>query len=482
MKTKWIHLLTLGLTVTSTAATVASPPLPMVVNTLSGSLHVQQGLPCGQLTETTPVTAGRIELTPAGGHDVPGGKRFTLTRANVLFAPFELSATCYGFSETRTYQEVGVQVVRAASFVGTPSSPGVYTVTIPKEEVLIYEAAIANGLLEQGYKHPKHDVTGTINLQNRTVQMQVVVGTRVHFKAGCVDFCGPFADCEACVIDEHKDGTLTASLSGTLVFPDSDGDGIPDPDDLCPMFANRDQQPVPPQVRPPLDATVASCVVARLGPALGIDVCHDLPVQVTDDAPDVFRPGANVVTYTAVDAQGYTASARQAVTVRDATPPVFSSLPADLRLDNCGPARLDPPTMEDDCGGTPAVGHDAPRAFPLGRTPVTWTATDASGNRATATQVVEVEDAAAPAVTCASAGTGLYLVGASDACSGSPEISLGPYLLISGSTIGIAETAKPGVRLLGVGKDGIVRYEVGPGEAVIAARDGAGNVGTARCR
>lgn len=481
MKTKWIYLLFGGLSAAAPALVAAEVPthLPMLVKNLSGSLHVQQGLPlwCDDLIKTTPVTTGRIEISPAGGLDVPGGKMFTVTRGNVSFAPFEISGSCAGVSETRTYQEVGVEVARASSFVATPSGPGVFAVTIPKDDFLIYEASIANGVLEQGYKRPKQDVTGTINLQNRTVHMQVVVGTKVHFEACLSDYL-------PCLFNEDKEGTLTATLSGTIVFPDSEGDGIPDPDDLCPMFANRAQDPVPPLIRVPSEVTVASCASHRFGPPIGIDVCRDLPIQVTDDAPDIFRPGANVVTYTAVDTQGYTAMARQTVTVRDTTPPVFTSLPADLRLDNCGPARLDLPTAEDDCGGTPTLGHNAPRSFAIGRTEVTWTAADAYGNRAVAKQVVDVTDTVAPDVSCVPADRlgALYRVAASDGCTSSPTMSLGPYALENGATIGIAETTKPGVTFVGVGKDGIARYEVGIGEALITARDGSGNVATARCR
>lgn len=483
MKTKWTHLLIGGLAAAlpALAAAEVPHPLPMVVQNLSGTLHVQQGLPlwCGELTKTTPVTAGRIELAPAGGQEVPGGRRFVLARANVSFAPFALSASCAGFSGTRTYEEVGVEAARATSFIGTPSSPDVFTVTIPKDDVLIYEASIADGLLEQGYTPPRQDVTGTIDLENRTLQMQVVVGTTVHFKEGCVNVCWPVGDCEVCAIDEQKDGTLTAMLSGTIAFPDTDGDGIPDPDDPCPMFPNRAQEPVAPLIRVFPEVTLDSCASARLGPTIGIDVCRDLPIEVTDDAPDVFRPGANVVTYTAVDAQGVAARAQQAVNVVDATPPVFTSVPGDITLDDCGPAELGLPTVEDDCGGTPTLTHDAPRSFAVGRTAVTWTATDSSGNRAAATQTVSVTDTVAPEVSCVAERPDLFRVASADGCTALPAIRLGPYALTNGDIVQIVETGRSGVTLIEDGKGKL--FLVGPGEAVITATDDSGNVAAAAC-
>ena len=46
-----------------------------------------------------------------------------------------------------------------------------------------------------------------------------------------------------------------------------------------------------------------------------------------------------------------------------------------------------------------SITNDAPEVFPLGETVVTWTATDSSGNSATATQQVLVEDTISPSIT-----------------------------------------------------------------------------------
>ena len=52
---------------------------------------------------------------------------------------------------------------------------------------------------------------------------------------------------------------------------------------------------------------------------------------------------------------------------------------------------LGTPVTADNCG-VKSVTNDAPTAFPLGETTVTWTVEDNSGNKATATQVVTVSD------------------------------------------------------------------------------------------
>ena len=78
--------------------------------------------------------------------------------------------------------------------------------------------------------------------------MKVVVETRVHFQGGCLG--------DLCIINEDDDGVLTATISGDIALPDTDGDGIPDGRDNCPFVANPDQKPVAtPVITAPADGT-----------------------------------------------------------------------------------------------------------------------------------------------------------------------------------------------------------------------------------
>jgi len=138
-----------------------------------------------------------------------------------------------------------------------------------------------------------------------------------------------------------------------------------------------------------------------IGQATATDICDAAPA-VANDAPAVFPLGETTVTWTATDDSGNQATAKQTVTVVDTTPPALAPL-ANLSVeqtDRAGtPVTLTAPGATDICDRDPVVASNAPAVFPLGETTVTWTATDSSGNKATATQTVTVVDTTSPTLT-----------------------------------------------------------------------------------
>ena len=453
---------------------------PLVITAPSGTLRVQQGVPCflPPVEVTTPITGGRIEIAPADGIDVAGGnKAFGLTRLNLSFASFSVHRECLLIGDTRSYTEINAELSRTVSFTATPAGPGVYTFTIPKETFEIYQASLQNGSLDTGYKRPTEDVTGSIDFTLGTVQMHAVLATRVHFEAGCTDL--------GCVINEDQDGLLTVDVSGPIVFPDADGDSVPDRTDNCRFTPNPAQGAVAtPVVSPPFAITVNSCADHRIGRAIASDVCDGGLVALTNNAPATFLVGPNTVTWRGEDALHRVATASQIVTVIDTTDPLFTSVPPNVSMNNCGPATLGLPTATDDCAGTVTFTNDAPAIFLVGTTWVTWTATDASSNTATASQSVTVVDTVPPTVSCVAAPPqgGTVQVSATDACA-IPIIRLGSFVLAEGERIKITQVGQSGVRLVGtVGADSIRHFHVGKGEAVITATDPSNNVGAVICQ
>src|SRR5256886_2532237 len=143
------------------------------------------------------------------------------------------------------------------------------------------------------------------------------------------------------------------------------------------------------------------------GVALGAPITNDnCPGQsAVNDAPTQFPKGTTIVTWTVTDASGNTASCTQSVTVQDHEKPTITcpanltDVPTDAGQGYATVVALGGPTTGDNCPGQSAV-NDAPTQFPKGTTIVTWTVTDASGNTASCTQSVTVQDHEKPTITC----------------------------------------------------------------------------------
>jgi len=144
-----------------------------------------------------------------------------------------------------------------------------------------------------------------------------------------------------------------------------------------------------------------------IGQATAVDDFDPNPT-VTNDAPVLFPLGTTDVTWTAEDRLGNVSTATQTVTIEDTTSPQIAA-PSDVRAEQTSrpgtPAdlvNLGAPVVGDICDAAPTVTNNAPDTFPLGETVVVWTATDESGNEATAQQKVTIEDTTSPEITAPS--------------------------------------------------------------------------------
>ncbi len=140
----------------------------------------------------------------------------------------------------------------------------------------------------------------------------------------------------------------------------------------------------------PLTAVSLGMAIANGGTA---------PFTITNDAPaGGFPVGTTTVTWTVVDATMASTNATQAITITDTMAPMITA-PANVAA-NQGPGpgntsvNLGTPVVSDLADPSPVVSNDEPvNGFPVGVTSVVWTVTDASGNSATATQVVTINGA-----------------------------------------------------------------------------------------
>jgi len=155
-----------------------------------------------------------------------------------------------------------------------------------------------------------------------------------------------------------------------------------------------------PEIVAPSDVTVeatgTSNTVVEIGEATIYDIIQ--VYTITSDSPDTFPLGETVITWTATDSSGNSATATQTVTVVDTTAPgitapdsiIIEASGAEGNLADIGLG------SGNDTVEIISVTSDSPDTFPLGETVITWTATDSSGNSATATQTVTVVDTTAP--------------------------------------------------------------------------------------
>jgi hypothetical protein len=159
-------------------------------------------------------------------------------------------------------------------------------------------------------------------------------------------------------------------------------------------------------VAPTNSGCTATGVNLGIMPALANDNCG--VATVTNDAPGTFPIGVTVVTWTATDNSGNTATCTQNVTVTDNVNPTIGCPAAVAATTNSGctatGVALGTPVSGDNCG-VANVTNNAPAAFPIGTTTITWTVTDNSGNTTTCTQNVTVTDNENPAISCPAAVT-----------------------------------------------------------------------------
>ena len=182
------------------------------------------------------------------------------------------------------------------------------------------------------------------------------------------------------------------------------------------------------------------------------DDCDPNPL-VSCDPPSgsLFPIGETLVSCTAVDSAGNTSECSFTVTVQDTTPPVIDC-PADTTLECTSPegnvVEFDTPAA-DDCDPdvvvkcVPASGS----TFKLGKTVVTCTAVDSSGNTSECEFVVTVADTTPPVISCPSdttlecTGTNgaivVFAATATDDCDPEPSVVCDPP---SGSDFPIGDT------------------------------------------
>ena len=163
----------------------------------------------------------------------------------------------------------------------------------------------------------------------------------------------------------------------------------------------------PPTITAPdnliVEATNPTSSVVSIGKALANDLVG--VVSLTNDSPEFFSLGDTVVTWTATDQAGNLATSEHTIKIIDTTPPsihLLDTLILEATSNNNNTIDL-PIAAAEDLVGVHSITNDAPKAFPVGDTVVTWIANDTSGNVAESSQVVSIIDTTSPKLYAPSA-------------------------------------------------------------------------------
>jgi len=218
----------------------------------------------------------------------------------------------------------------------------------------------------------------------------------------------------------HEDGTVISECEYIDIWMDTQYKGITDripdtydedgcskptgPEEVLQFIADG----TPPVFYDcPTDETVECGSIPSTAAVTAVDNCDtspDIQFSETSTAESGLVVETITRTWVATDDANNSSSCIQTITVIDTTPPVLSGCPADMpaECDNVpNPAAV---AAADSCDSSPGlqfsqttVSGDCPQEETLVRV---WTATDASGNSASCSQTLQVQDTVPPVIQC----------------------------------------------------------------------------------
>jgi len=168
-------------------------------------------------------------------------------------------------------------------------------------------------------------------------------------------------------------------------------------------------------VVPTLATATGECSVTVVAPTT-TDNCAGTITGTTTDPLTYTKEGTYKVTFTFNDGNGNTSTATQTVVVDDVTAPVVT-VPANIAVKNdagaCSAVVTYNVTASDNCSTVSPIlteGLASGAKFPVGTTTVTYTATDAAGNKTEESFTVKVDNTA-PVLSAISGPIGPVAVG-----------------------------------------------------------------------
>ena len=146
-----------------------------------------------------------------------------------------------------------------------------------------------------------------------------------------------------------------------------------------------------------LTVVVGECSITSIDAPTATDACDG---EITGETTTVFpvtTPGTTTIAWTYTDSNGNSSTQTQEVTLTDTTDPTPDQQTLEDIVADCQVGSLTIPTATDNCSGSVSGQSDV--TFPItgsGKTTVTWTYSDESGNTTTQQQNVIIQDNEAP--------------------------------------------------------------------------------------
>ncbi len=223
-----------------------------------------------------------------------------------------------------------------------------------------------------------------------------------------VDFTVPaaFDNCDTMVVvsgTAMPNDTFTPGIT-PVTFTATDGSG----NTASCSFSVTVEDFAPPTLTCPQDTVLAaaqdSCgAFPEWVAVVAVDDCDGAVTPTSPFQPGQFFPvGTTVVTYTAADGAGNSASCSFSVTVTETVPPIILNCPGSIILvlptTQCDTVvGWVPPVATDNCAlDTLTASHEPGQLFSAGTTIVTYTAIDETGNTSTCTFTIFATDEVAP--------------------------------------------------------------------------------------
>ena len=416
-----------GNTSTATFTLFVHDSTSPVFTFVSGNLTIEATSAAGAVVNYLPATATDALAPPIYTYSKASGSTFAIGTTTVKVTAIDI----VGNTTTKTFT-VTVRDTTAPVITSVPS-PAPFEATSSAGAVVTYAPAVAFDVVgpvtysyskasgstfaigtttvtvtaKDAYGNVSTPRTFTVTVRdttaptftsvsgNLTIEATSAAGAVVNYAtATATDLTGT-----PTITYSKASGTTFGFGTTTVIVTAKDGYG----NISTTSFTVTVQDHTPPAITAPnltIEATGSTGALVSFAPtitdAVGLASVTYTVGALTISSGSLFAIGTTTVTVTAIDVWGNVSTKTFTVTVRDTTPPVFTSISSDITVTTTSSSGIvvnyNPATATDNTGGAVTITYSVASGtkFAVGTTVVTVTATDVYGNKTTKTFKVTV--------------------------------------------------------------------------------------------